>query len=156
MTTAIILTALIAYLWIKSNRFAQINKEIYRKAAMLTVLITLTFTGSAQFINLDWPKTNVKYQNRDLDVIYTGKDCIEYKTETGYIGYEFTDRICTASYICIDSIAGDSLIRSHEFKNWQPVSPDKWLYYAGYDDPVKVSADWRGGTVIFRYSLFTY
>jgi len=29
MTTALILTALIAYLWIKSNRFAEINTNIY-------------------------------------------------------------------------------------------------------------------------------
>jgi hypothetical protein len=125
------------------------------KPIITTILILLTLQGFTQrqfFINLDWPKTNVKYQNRDLQVIYTGKDCIEYKVPGGYIGYEFTDRICTASYICIDSVAADSLINSHQC-DWLHVEPNQWQYKAGYDEPVKVTADWYGGTVIFRYEL---
>jgi len=125
------------------------------KPLLTTILILLTLQGYSQrqfFINLDWPRTNVKYQNRDLEVIYSGKDCIEYKTETGYIGYEFTDRICTASYICIDSTEADSLIMSHQC-DWLQTAPNQWQYKAGYDDPVNVSADWMGGTVIFRYEL---
>jgi len=125
------------------------------KTIITTILIMLALSGYSQrqfYINLDWPRTNVKYQNRDLEIIYSGKDCIEYKVSGGYIGYEFTDRICTASYICIDSVEADSLIMSHSC-DWIPTAPNQWQYKAGYDKPVKVSADWVGETVMFRYEL---
>ena len=153
--TTLLLIALTAYIWRKAQKFNRINLEIYRKAAMLTVLFMITISGYSQrqfYINLDWPRTNVKYQNRDLEIIYSGKNCIEYKTETGYIGYEFADRICIASYICIDSTEADSLIRSHSC-DWLQTAPNQWVYKAGYDEPVKVTADWMGETVIFRYEL---
>jgi hypothetical protein len=123
------------------------------KTTLTTILLMLTVSGSAQFLNLDWPRANVKYQNRDKELIWSAPDYLEYKTPGGYIAYEFTDKVCTAAFICLDSIAGDSLINSHEFKNWQPIAPNQWLYYAGYDEPVKVQADWYWGNVIFRYTL---
>ena len=123
------------------------------KPILTTILIMLTVTGYSQFLNLDWPRANVKYQNRDKELIFSAPDYLEYKVKGGHIAYEFTDKVCTAAFICLDSIAGDSLIASHLYKNWQPIEPDKWLYYAGYDDPVKVSADLYGQTVIFKYTL---
>ena len=123
------------------------------KPTIATILLMLTISGSAQYINLEWPKQNVKAQNRDKKLIWSAPDYLEYKTQGGYIAYEFTDKVCTAAFICLDSIAGDSLISSHLFKNWQPIAPDQWLYYAGYDEPVKVQADWFGGTVLFCYTL---
>ena len=123
------------------------------KTTLTTILLMLTVSGSAQFINLDWPRANVKYQNRDKELIWSAPDYLEYKVPGGYIAYEFTDKVCTTAWICLDSIAGCELIEQHEYKNWQPIAPDQWLYYAGYDEPVKVSADWCGGNVIFRYTL---
>ena len=153
--TTLLLIALICYIWCKAHKFNRINLEIYRKASILTILILLTLSGYSQrqfYLNLDWTKQNVKYQNRDLTVIWQGKDCIEYKTPGGYIGYEFTGRTCTAAYICLDRTEADRLINSHEC-DWQQIEPNQWQYKAGYDDPVKVTADWYGRTVIFRYEL---
>lgn len=123
------------------------------KTTLTTILLMMTISGSAQFLNLEWPKQNVKAQNRDKELIWSAPDYLEYKVNGGYIAYEFTDKVCTAAFICLDSIAGDSLINSHLFKNWQPIAPGSWLYYAGYDEPVKVTADWKGGTVLFCYTL---
>jgi len=123
------------------------------KTSLTTILIFITLHGFCQYINLEWPKQNVKAQNRDKELIYHAKDYLEYKVPGGYIAYEFTDRICTTAFICLDSIAGDSLINSHLYKNWQPIAPNQWLYYAGYDEPVKVQADWFGQTVTFKYTL---
>ena len=123
------------------------------KTTLTTILLMLALSGSAQYINLDWPMRNVKAQNRDKELIFSAPEYLEYKIPGGYIAYEFTDKVCTAAYICLDSIAGDSLINSHLYKNWQPIAPGSWLYYAGYDNPVKVTADWKGGTVLFCYTL---
>ena len=123
------------------------------KTTLTTILLMLALSGSAQYINLDWPMRNVKAQNRDKELIFSAPEYLEYKIPGGYIAYEFTDKVCTAAYICLDSIAGDSLINSHLYKNWQPDGLNQWLYYAGYDEPVKVSADWRSGTVLFCYTL---
>ena len=123
------------------------------KTTLTTILLMLTVSGSAQFLNLDWPRANVKYQNRDKELIWSAPDYLEYKVPGGYIAYEFTDKVCTAAIIYLDSIAGDSLINSHLYKNWQPDGLNQWLYYAGYDNPVKVTADWLGGTVLFCYTL---
>jgi hypothetical protein len=64
-------------------------------------------------------------------------------------------RICTTALHLPGFIRRDSeLIESHDlYKNWQPIAPYQWLYYAGYDEPVKVTADWKGGTVLFCYTL---
>ena len=118
-----------------------------------TILLMITTTGNSQCLNADWPRANVKYQNRDKELIWSAHDYLEYKVKGGYIAYEFTDKVCTAAFICMDSIAGDSLINSHLYKNWQPDGLNQWLYYAGYDEPVKVTADWKGGTVLFCYTL---
>ncbi len=123
------------------------------KTTLIIILLMLTISGQAQYINLDWPMRNVKAQNRDKELIFSASDYLEYKSQGGYIAYEFTDKICTTAFICLDSIAGDSLICQHEFKNWQPIAPNQWLYYAGYDEPVKVTADWFGQTVTFKYTL---
>jgi hypothetical protein len=126
---------------------------IKKSTIITTILIMLTVTGYSQFLNLEWPMRNVKSQNRDKELIWSAPDYLEYKTPGGYIAYEFTDKVCTTAFICLDSIAGDSLINSHLYKNWQPIAPDQWLYYAGYDEPVKVTADWKCGTVLFCYTL---
>ena len=125
------------------------------KRTLTTILILLTTAGFSQdyYINLEWPKQNVKTQNRDKELIWSAPDYLEYKVPGGYIAYEFTDRICTTAWICLDSIAGCELIEQHEYKNWQPTEPNRWDYYAGYDEPVKVTADWKGGTVLFCYTL---
>ena len=130
-----------------------VNFKDIVKILSVTILLMITTTGYSQFLNLDWPRANVKYQNRDKELIWSAPDYLEYKVKGGYIAYEFTDKVCTAAYICLDSIAGDSLINSHLYKNWQPDGLNQWLYYAGYDEPVKVSADWYGQTVIFKYTL---
>ncbi len=154
MTTALILTAAIAYLWCKANRFAKINSEIYRKAAMLTVLIMLAISAPAQFLNLEWSRVMVKAQNRDKEVIFTGPDYLEYKTDYGYIAYEFTDRTCTACLVCMDSISGDSLVKLRTSQNWKPDGVNKWWYYSdAQDDTIRVQADWYGGSVVFRFEL---
>jgi hypothetical protein len=123
------------------------------KPILTTILLMLTISGMAQFLNLDWPRANVRYQNRDKELIWSAPDYLEYKVPGGYIAYEFTDRICTTAYICLDSLAGCELIELHQYKNWQPTEPNRWDYYAGYDEPVKVQADWFGQTVIFKYTL---
>ena len=123
------------------------------KHILTTILLILTLSGSAQYINLEWPMRNVKAQNRDKELIWSAQDYLEYKIPGGYIAYEFTDKVCTTAWICLDSLSGDSLINSHLYKNWQPIELGSWLYYAGYDNPVKVTADWFGGNVIFRYTL---
>lgn len=122
---------------------------------LTTILILLTTAGFAQdyYINLEWPKQNVKAQNRELELIWSAKDYLEYKVPGGYIAYEFENRICVSASICLDSIAGCELIELHEFKNWQPTGLNRWDYYAGYDEHVHVTADWFGGNVIFRYTL---
>lgn len=124
------------------------------KPTILTILILLTLPGFSQFLNLDWPKQNVKAQNRNLELIYHCPDYLEYKTPSGWIAYEFTGRFCTAAFACMDSLAGVRLIESHEYKNWQPTAPNQWDYHTGnYTTPVKVSADWYGGNVVFKYWL---
>lgn len=141
------------YINVNNSLIAVHFKDFVKILSVTILLLISTISFSQPYINLEWPRYMVKAQNRDKELIYHAKDYLEYKIPGGYIAYEFTDRLCTTASICLDSIAADSLIQAHEGKNWQLVSPDKWLYFAGYANPVKVQAEWIGGNVIFRYEL---
>ncbi len=124
------------------------------KTILTTILIMLTISGMAQFLNLDWPKQNVKAQNRDKELIFSAPDYLEYKTPGGYIAYEFTDKVCTAAYICMDSIAGVRLVTLRESQLWKLTEPNCWEYYSDcMGEVIQVQADWFGQTVTFKYTL---
>ena len=126
------------------------------KTKLTTIMLLITLTGTAQseyYLNFGLVRQNVKIQNRQLELIYSAPDYLEYKTESGYIAYEFKDRHCTASTICMDSIAATRFIAERIEKNWRLVSPDTYHYYPDNVDTIQIEADWFGGNVIFRYTL---
>jgi len=121
------------------------------KATLTTILILITLSGFSQFVNLDWKRQNVKAQCRHLELIYQSRDYLEYKTPSGYVAYEFTDRICTTSINCMDYLSGKQMILDREQNEWKRTGPDQWDYFVGDTKPIKVTADWCGGNVLFRY-----
>ncbi len=125
------------------------------KTKLITILLLITLTGTAQseyYLNFGWTKQNVKIQNRELELIYSGPDYLEYKTETGYIAYEFTDRHCSAASVCMDSTAATRFIAERLDKNWRMVSPDTYHYYPDNVDTIQIKADWFGGCCILKYT----
>lgn len=127
------------------------------KTKLITILLLVTVSGFAQrnyFPDLDWCRTNVKAQNRDLQVVYQSKEYIEYKIPGGFIAYTFEKRRCIEAQLCMDSVAGVQFIQQSLAKNWRAVAPGIYDYHTGsYVYPVTVTADWAGGNVIFSYKL---
>jgi len=117
----------------------------------------ITVCGYSQrnyFPDLEWPRANVKAQNRDLQVIYSSADYIEYKIPGGFIAYTFEKRHCIMAQLCMDSTAGINFIQQRLEQNWKYVAPNVYDYHSGsYVEPIKVEADWCGGNVIFSYTL---
>ena len=122
------------------------------KTKLIIILLLITLSSSAQFINLGWTRQNVKIQNRDLHLIFSAPDYLEYQTSTGYIAYEFKDRHCSTASVCMDSIAGVRFIAERLAKNWHLVSPGLYHYYPDNVDTIRVQADWFGGNVIMKYT----
>ena len=126
------------------------------KPILITILLMITLAGTAQseyYLNFGWTKQNVKIQNRELELIYSGPDYLEYKTATGYIAYEFTDRHCTAASICMDSTAAVQFIAERLAKNWRLVSPGIYHYYPDNVDTIQIVSDWFGGICTMKYTL---
>ena len=122
------------------------------KTKLTTILLLITLSSSAQFINLGWTRQNVKIQNRDKELIYSAPDYLEYQTDCGYIAYEFTDRHCTTASVCMDSTAAISFIAERLDKNWRLVEPNLYHYYPDNVDTICIRSDWFGGNVVLRYT----
>ena len=123
------------------------------KPTLITIILMLTLSSQAQFINFGWSRQCVKAQNRDKELIYSAPDYLEYKTQAGYIAYEFNNRHCTAASVCMDSTAATRFIAERLAKNWRLASPGIYYYYPDNVDTIRVEADWFGGNAILKYTL---
>ncbi len=133
-----------------------VNFKDIVKVLSVTILLMLTLSGFSQeiYLNLDWSRQNVKVQNRNRELIYSAYNYLEYKTQYGFVAYEFADKTCTACLVSMDSIAGVRLVKLRESQLWKLTEPNRWEYYSDcMGEVIRVTADWCGQAVTFKYTL---
>lgn len=128
------------------------------RTTILTILILITISTSAQYVGLEWSKRDVQRENFDMPMTFVDKNYLEYKTDVGWIAYLFERQrckwICVESQICMDSITARKFINEWHEYNWHEIAPNRYEYHTGvYDRPIQVKADWFGGNVIFSYKI---